>query len=404
MLCYAVRYVRIKNRRFHSTQPMETQHTDLNRWLQGKDAWNAWAAAHPDESVDFSRIDFSKYREHPTIHEGDWPFRDFKFPKKGDVSFWGAQFGEGEVDFRGAQFGEGDVDFRGAQFGKGDVDFHRAQFGEGEVSFCRSRVKGHFLAAGVRLGQGRYDFSEIDFGGRVVFSDIKNASAASGFSFRLSNFEKSLEIASDEPFGCVVDLTYTRIPHQLPLEGLKCKPDWELVSLKWWPWSIKKARDANDAGRLRRLKELAEGNKDHNSALEFMALEMQAARWQQPGKWWRRWWWDSALDCAFQACSNYGRSERRPLFWLFVVWLGFGVWYAGIAGNWNWAKLWAGIQFSFGHLFLFIPSSREAHKLAKALFSEGAPWYLYLLTFSENLLSIIFLFLLGLALRNRFRL
>ena len=67
-------------------------------WKQGKDAWNQWVEKHPEADIDFSRVDFGRYRSDLDCHilAPEWPFAGFQFPK-GNVSFEHAQFGEGYV-------------------------------------------------------------------------------------------------------------------------------------------------------------------------------------------------------------------------------------------------------------------------------------------------------------------
>ncbi len=63
------------------------------------------------------------------------------------------------------------------------------------------------------------------------------------------------------------------------------------------------AKDPEDAGRLGRLKEIAEDNKDHEQALYFFGEEMRAKRWQK-----NRPFLASILDFLYDKVSDYGRS------------------------------------------------------------------------------------------------
>ena len=90
----------------------------------------------PNGGVDFSDATFGKGAIgfiNATFGDGGVSFRDTTFGD-GGVSFFGATFGDGGVYFRGATFGDGGVYFRGATFGDGGVSFIGATF-HGSVLF-----------------------------------------------------------------------------------------------------------------------------------------------------------------------------------------------------------------------------------------------------------------------------
>ena len=60
-----------------------------------------------------------------------------------------------------------------------------------------------------------------------------------------------------------------------------------------------------------RLKEIAESNKDHESALRFHTNEMRAKSCTLIGI------GVSVLDALFDFTSNYGQSVAKPFLWLF---------------------------------------------------------------------------------------
>lgn len=423
----------------------------INLWLEGREGWNKWVKNNPKAEIDFSKVDFSQYRDHPSLSEEEWPFENFNFPEGtisfnktkfgdgdisfdnshfglGDVSFIGTEFGCGDVRFIGAHFGVGNIVFNGAQFGTGDVLFYQTQFGDGGVYFIGAEFGiGNVSFAGVvfgdgeaifrhakfakgnvnfrgaqfglgdvsfhrsRFGEGTYIFENVVFNGQADFSELENTNQVTEFTFQHSSFNRSLEISSNQSFGCIVDLTRTKTTHQVSLDGLK-------VTLKRAGW-LNKAADPKDIERARRLKELAENNKDHKAALDFHVLEMQAARWHQT-----KFWPGIVFEFLFWLLGDYGRSEIRPILWMIGALFGFGLLYWHKATEFT-ATFWNSLIFSAGQMFSLIPSSRDARSDgAKALFGDGAmPEFVYALTFTQSLFSIILLFLLGLALRNRFR-
>ena len=86
----------------------------IDRWRQGRKAWNAWVAENSVADIDFSSVNFSN-------HEAV-PFRNFQFPN-GSIDFAKAYFGDGDVIFVNSIFGNCDVSFRGARFGRGAFIF-----------------------------------------------------------------------------------------------------------------------------------------------------------------------------------------------------------------------------------------------------------------------------------------
>ena len=67
--------------------------------------------------------------------------------------------------------------------------------------------------------------------------------------------------------------------NQVVLENLSCnfkkEPRWKFLP------KVKQAVNKDDIARLRRLKEIAENNKDNQRALQYKIKEMQASRWHE---------------------------------------------------------------------------------------------------------------------------
>ncbi|NQY81901.1 MAG: hypothetical protein HRT36_02420 [Alphaproteobacteria bacterium] len=155
---------------------------------------------------------------------------------------------------------------------------------------------------------------------------------------------------------------------------------------------VGKFDDSDDASRLRRLKEISEQNKDHGKALEFNALELQGERHYDNNKSWH----GLFLESCFRIFSNYGRSVFRPLLFLIVLWFVCGSVYCYFTGN-----IQSPLAFSARQMFPLIASLREAD------FSEvyqNFDWCIKIMMFFQSILAFMLIFLVGLALRNRFRL
>ncbi|MAJ00358.1 MAG: hypothetical protein CMH67_12380, partial [Nisaea sp.] len=283
----------------------------VNLWLDGKDAWNKWIAENPDAKVDFSRIDISIY--------GDVFFAGFHFPTgNGGVTFERALFGDGDVTFERALFGDGGVNVENAEFGDDGIFFFNASFGKGDINFSNStfgskgvdfsHVKfggGDVSFSGVSFGKGKIDFSHatcgtghfaikecsfgngkdkpkqkgaitfehIDFGGRFSFQNRKETGNIQFLSFNGCVFKTGVTLAAE--LTCVPDLRGTIVTAHLDLDALTINAA---------------SREAGDAPKYRRLKEMAERNRHHEAALRFFAGERRCMRWARGNTPWQTVW------------------------------------------------------------------------------------------------------------------
>ena len=154
-----------------------------------------------------------------------------------------------------------------------------------------------------------------------------------------------------------------------------------------------------DADIYRRLKEIAFTARDHDCEQLFFAYELKAKRRFE------------AMDLGlisnylYEWTSNFGRSLTLPSFLLVSTWFIFGILYRWLETANTPNHIWDGLSFSTEQLFLFLGASKGASSDSRlALYSE-APLSIAVnaLAMTEGVLGIIFIFLIGLALRNRFR-
>lgn len=163
------------------------------------------------------------------------------------------------------------------------------------------------------------------------------------------------------------------------------------------------AKDAHDVERLTRLKELAETNKHLTLALAFHADEMRAKRWQSNTS-----TLSSTLDLVFDKLCNYGQSVLRPFFfWLLSISV-FTLLYARASDKFRitFGNVWEMFVFSVANSLPFLTSARTARSEGLTHFFTGQDiltWILPLMM-AQGLVSFMLLFLIGLGLRNRFRL
>ena len=411
--------------------------------------------------VDFSKATFDDgdvdFRC-STFGNGKADFSEVKFGN-GNVNFSEATFGDGEVAFFRATFGNGDVTFAGANFGNGDLTFLKSHFGDGNVKFSEAT----FDRGDVKFSEATFGNCDVDFD-KAAFSDCSvnfhaTTSDKGYFRFSKTTFDNSnlkfshaslntlifrpksigyieaqgLSIQNLALFvfpsssnvlkyfdmqgasfngplflmgdlDIILDLRASRSSHQVELSDLNVKLRRVPQSRNWFKKFFAVAEYPEDAARLRRLKEIAETNKDHQAALRFSADENRARRWIETS------WFGSVLDMAFSACSNYGQSILRPFVALFVLAVASMGFYKKQAVTtdveWWTAPGWGqSAHLSISNSLPFLPQSRGLREGAlDALYPGDPSFWINALMIGQGTFSFVFLFLIGLGLRNRFRL
>ena len=102
------------------------------------------------------------------------------------------------------------------------------------------------------------------------------------------------------------------------------------------------------------------------------------------------------LGYAYQWLSDFGRSVARPVAGLAAIWFVWGMYFAPCPNFGPCVKLGEGLTKSASLIFPFLGASRTLKK----------PDFVGLdlaMAFLEGGLGVMFLFLIGLALHNRFR-
>ncbi len=482
------------------------QNACVNRWIEGVDVWNAWAAemlmlrsaSRKQDTLyeaatvaDFSYLCFRNdvrfvRFEFPGIanfsyaqfgektcspvdahfdkakfiggnasfvetkfHGGEASFVEATF--NGDASFYSVEFSGGPTWFDKTKFG-GDAIFIAANFAGGTACFHKATFNDVEALFDLAKFSGGpawfsgamFIGGsgsfvGVTFDNGaefigarisRADFTRVNFDGPVTFDHTQFDVA----SFRSIKSERSFSIRAT--FKKTPDFREASFhePPQLDeaeftssLTRRYVYGDRRPSPLDW----AKHAPNKDEHAKFRALRGMAEQGNDHTSALRFNANEIAA----------RRFWMDEPfghnasrfwLGWLYQLVSDYGRSILRPLIGLFAVVATFSaLFYAGAQSDdpktsWTRAchesvdraelklqptdKLTEAISLSIRNALIFDRSdtSRRTYGCLYGLVDNGRsgaiPTWVGKLSLLESLLSAIFLFLIGLALRNMFRL
>jgi hypothetical protein len=386
---------------------------------------------NPAEVADFTRTDFDRV----VIFGGflyavDASFSHARFSERADFGralFFGhADFGSatfsgfahflsatfsGSADFRSVTFSER-ADFRYATFSdfahflsakfSGSADFRSATFSlsanfgsatfSGETSFLSAtffeRVTFHSTAFSERV-----DFRYATFSGYADFLSTmfsESADFASATFLVRANFINA-QFADNTVFAHV-DFR-TNVPD---FRGAKMHEATEWHGANW-PLAPRD-RDTAQAQvyAYERLKKEMEQLKKHEDEQFFFHNELRARRRLcrlGSGTW--------LLNYVYEASSDYGQSIRRPFLWIFglfavgsFVFAGFPV-FKGTRLTISQAT-----ALSFANIFSFLPIKRE---IMTADMVTGLSSAAQIIGAAQSLLGAVLLFLLGLALRGRFR-
>lgn len=434
----------------------------ITRWAAGRAAWNTWAEKMGDLKpaerntligVTFHTIAAANFSELCFLREADFDF--FVFP--GDAHFNGAHFGNESgslrvgASFRGVKFNSGATFsnvtfweiawFEGADFSdsasfahaefNGPGWFHDATFAD-SVFFNGAKFEASAVFEGVDFSSTKYgvNFEHASFAGPVTFNTVNFQLA----SFRAIKSERSFSLGA--AFRATPDFREASFHEPPQLDEAAITPsltrrhvegDRRRPPLDW----AKHAPDKYEHAKFRALRGMADQGNDHTSALRFNANEIAARRFwvDEPfGRNASRFW----LGWLYQLVSDYGRSILRPLIGLFAVVATFAaLFYAGAQPDdpktpWTRAchesvdraelklqptdKVTEAISLSIRNALIFDRSdtSRRTYGCLYGLVDNGRsgaiPTWVGKLSLLESLLSAIFLFLIGLALRNMFRL
>jgi hypothetical protein len=288
--------------------------------------------------------------------KNDWNVWAEKKKNEGQkLNFSGLNFSTNEknkaISFEGFIF-PGDVLFSRAQFQ--DARFDGATF-MGDAGFDGATFKGD---------------AQLDGGTFTGPVSLENCQFRTVPDFRRSKFEK-----------------------HVTLHGVKVAPESREARF------LGRAKDADTADKYRRLKELAVVARDHDREQLFFARELKSKRGHETQGLARQ-----APNYFYELLSDFGRSLWRPVLGLFAVLLAFGNLYRCLASK-DMEHIWDGLLFSMAQLFPFLGASKGVLAEAKVALFGTCPAGNWVNFFSviEGLLGVVFIFLIGLALRNRFR-
>ncbi len=321
----------------------------------------------------------------------------------------------GLVDFSFSELGS-NVDIYGSTF-KGGFIFGRLGMGR----FYRTDIPGH-LCLRDNLFESNFSIRNIEVRGNAsfencCFNELANFSTFntnSHTSFARSNFKGSVNFNDSKLGSCVFtdsDFLQTADFSGCHFEGV---PDFNFASFKQEPnlegviIPFENQKSDKAAIKYRKLKSLAQSSKDNDNALKFFGYEMLSKARQR----------DLGLSkkifiYGYLLFSNFGQSLKRPV-------VGWFLWYAIVFflnisliqpnkayceqnGLRNFEHQVATYSLS-NTLPLYKIDKAQQLEVNKCLFGESSfSFYHSLWNLMQLLPSALFIFLFGLAVRNKFK-
>jgi len=381
----------------------------------------------------------------------------------GVVSFNGANFCDGDVSFDDATFGDGDVSFVGGSFGDGEISFVETTFYGSNFYFLDVSLQSTSMCASGMVVDGNL-FVQARFPERTMFFrlDVKGTANFSRSSFdkvpdfRGAKFDRPPEVAAmqvprprlSRPKAWIAAGWFIRryrgIEDDVETENdnqrkerkteqystgeetgnadmSSSQPSWLSRAVVAATGRVHRvstsifrlATDTEDVAKFRKLKSMALAANDHEKDGEFFAGEMLAKRGFETTT-----FFGLLFNTIYWWLSDFGQSFVRPLLWLGVSFFSF----AGLClylirdALTLTDRLWFAVDFSFrnmlplfGSLFRFASAPKDHvswyQKTYDRLATAGVDIDLLIgLGIAQSLFGTVLLFLLLLALRNKFRL
>ncbi len=418
------------------TDPDNITHDECLKLARcGSNAWNGWRSVFPSRFVNeklenialFYNEDFSKNK----IDFSDFQFGDYAGFANAifgtGAKFDRAQFGEG-ASFRGAQF-TGVALFRAAKFGAGanfqgaqfayDASFHDVEFAEranfsgvqfGEKVFFDRACFGqdaNFVGRSWLSLKGTYDEKAQD---RKTWAEARNLNPSSfqRITFDHAVFSGDVDF-SDRRFEGISNFSNTTFGAAPKFHECQWHQDTSFDGAKFPPDRQKAEGLEASARAYRTLKLVFSQQQAMRDEQRFFKLEMEEEASRETG--WKKW-----LYRAYSLTSDYGFSVWRPLkilvlypalacvlLYMFITALANPVlWHAPLVDHPRLLGQW--LQFNLANM-LPLPDSELIKELRSNLFggNQVASVFALAIESAQKLLALIGYFLIGLALRNLFK-
>ena len=165
-----------------------------------------------------------------------------------------------------------------------------------------------------------------------------------------------------------------------------------------------KTGNEDDARAWRTLKLAMNKIHNHEQEMVFFRYEMEAEREVQKKD---KRYVNLFLITFYKWVSEYGTSISKPLCWLILSWLLFGVFYSFECCNEDVLSLttqvkdycFKGYQLSAATMLPFVSSSKAT---ISTMLGSGMDGVFQFVTIVQSLISLVLLFLTGLALKHKF--
>lgn len=354
-------------------------------------------------------------------------FENTRFPG-GTVSFENVRFSGSITNFHNAKFSGGPTIFQNAHFLGKTTSFAHARFLKGIANFRNTKFFGKFINFGqTKFLGGDAEFQEAHFsggsagfGGAQFFggnADFEKAQFSGGYAdFQRVVFKKkALFIRVTFKYGAVFEKTEFRcVPD---FRGVDIDGIFNFIDTKW-PKIHKDDDAAKIALAYSQLKRRMDELKLHDWELEFHAKELDAKRRDK-----RKPWHKHVILCLYGRFSGYGLSVFRPTLSLVaLIALAWPLYYVTLQSTWppirendRYVIYQAYMDdhsryLAFRNTFPFIPKDNklaEAWIKSKGPLCQGNDTCLSRFSFLQlihTMLSLVLIFLIGLALRNKLRL
>lgn len=323
------------------------------------------------------------------------------------VSFYESKFDRYRVSFQ-------DNDFRGLSLSFYWVEFKKSNFNMNrdsiklkmfEVEHSRF-LDSNFIINELNLGASGIKISSNLFEKKFYLDSWKGVGNLNYFSLERNEFKEQVTI-SDGRYNCIPDFRLSKFSILPILSGVSCKSKTEKHNDK--RLGISRSSDEEDFQRIMKLKEIAEDNKDHHKVLELHAKEMRSRRWNTMGK------RASLTDMMYSIFSDYGQSMSKPIYALIALIFSFSLIFHYLAKDnvpdpkYLFMKMvdvsyWDTLVFSLINSISILSIQKAAQKEYIQTYFNGMDYSVVnALVGLEGLLSLPCLFLIGLALRNRFK-
>lgn len=293
------------------------------------------------------------------------------------------------VDFESATFSER-ADFADSTFSR-EANFESATFSrEAYFGLATFSESANFYSARF---SGLAHFSSATFSDGANFESARFSGDA---NFKLARFSWTIDFINSE-FTAKTIFAQAHFSLEVPdFRGAKLHEatEWHGVC---WPSAPQDKRTAqNQVYAYERLKQEMERLKKHEDEQFFFCKELRARRELVP--FWTAAWWFNTL---YAALSDYGQSTSKPLLWLcglFLLVSDVFVWVPEITGTSM--TLPQAASLSFASIFAIFPMPKGL--MAPDVF-DSLLCLAKIIVVVAAFFGTLLLFLLGVALRNRFR-